>query len=466
MKRRRVVIVGGGITGLTTAYKLLAKGDGFDVTLFEAADRLGGKIRTVRRDGLVLDGGPDAFVTQKPQAIDLCRELGLGDRLIETTPANRRVFIMRAGELIALPEGMVLAIPTRVLPLARSRLFSPLGMGRMGLDLLLPRGGEEDESISSFIGRRLGREALERLAEPLLGGIYAGDPRELSIRATFPQLVELERKHRSLVLGMLRSRKPGRRGPPPSAFMSLRTGVADLVDCLGERIRALGGTVHLSTSVDQVERRETFAVRVSRADASDTVLADSVVLAAPLHVAARLLAPIDARGAEVLAGVPHISTATALLAFRRVDVPGDVDAVGVVLPQREGLRALALTFVTSKWAGRAPDGTVVFRVFLGGHAHPGDASESDDNLICIAQTELRRVLRITAEPTSATVFRFPLSSPQPLVGHGARMRELAARVATHAGLYVGGSAIDGIGIPDCVKQGTTIANAIASAHQS
>jgi len=331
--------------------------------------------------------------------------------------------------------------------------------------LVLPRGGADDETISSFIARRLGREALDRLAEPLLGGIYAGDPSELSVQSTFPQLVELERKHRSLVIGMLRSRKRRQSGPPPSPFMSLTTGVGDLVDALADRIRALGGRIHVKAPVESVSREGTFRVRTPTGEA---IAADSLVLAAPLHVTARLLEPIERQGAEVLASVPHISTATVLLAFRRVDVPGDIAAVGVVLPHREGMRAMALTFVTSKWVGRAPADTVVFRVFLGGYARPDDLRQDDESLVDLARSELKRVLRIAAAPLTSEVFRYPSSSPQPLVGHGAKMRALLTRVATHSGLYVGGSAIDGVGIPDCVKQGSAIAAAILGAckHQS
>jgi oxygen-dependent protoporphyrinogen oxidase len=335
----------------------------------------------------------------------------------------------------------------------------------MGLDLVLPRrAGDRDESIASFMRRRLGDEALDRLAEPLLGGIYAGDPEKLSIQATFPQLVQLERQHRSLVLGMLRSR--GRRaGRPPSPFHSLATGMGDLPDALAKRIGELGGTIRERSRVTSIARSgAAYRVTIDSASGEQAELeADEVVLAAPLGASGELLARVDEGASRILLGVPHVSTATCLLAYARGDVAHPLDAVGAILPKREGSRAMALTFATSKWRGRAPADVAVIRVFLGGYTHEHDAALPDDELVRLARAELLSILGITAAPRVARVFRFPSASPQPLVGHLVRMAELRDRVRAHAGLHVGGSAIDGVGIPDCVRQGADMAARILAA---
>jgi oxygen-dependent protoporphyrinogen oxidase len=467
---RRVVIVGGGITGLTTAYRLLraqrdAGGVPFAVTVLEARSRLGGNIVTERVDGCVLDGGPDAFVAARPEARDLCVDLGLADRLVATTEENRRVYIRHDGTLHPLPEGLVLAIPTRVLPLARSRLFTWHGKARMGLDLALPRRSDAaEESIGHFIRRRLGDEALERLAEPLLGGIYAGDVDALSLTATFPQLAALEKAHGSLIRGALaqraaRSRKPG---PAPSIFQSLRGGMGELVEALSRAVRDAGGTVRTSAEVVAVTHGAggaRFAVRI--AGDPSPMPADDVVLCAPAYVAADALDGLDRELSGVLREVPYVSTATITLGYARSDVPHPLDASGLIIPKGEGRRALAATFVSSKWLGRAPRGTALLRVFAGGHRDPSALDLSDAGLIALARDELAALLGIRATPLVERVFRFDRANAQPALGHPARLQKIRAATERHAGLYLCGAAFEGVGIPDCVKQANAVAKRIA-----
>lgn len=465
-KPLEVVIAGGGITGLATAFRLLERaGDRVRVTVLEADERLGGKIHTERRDGLVFDGGPDAFVTTKPHATQLCRDVGIGDRLLETMPENRRVYVHQRGKTFHLPEGLLLAVPTRFWPLVKSPLFSWPGLARMGLDLVLPpMKGDEDESISSFLGRRLGQEAVDRLGDPLLGGIYAGDPSKLSIRSTFPQLLELEQKHGSLVRGAMamRARAPKRTGPPPSPFHSLRGGMATLPEAVADRVRALGGTIRTRTRIEAIARTEGGAFRVSTTGPGGAaeLLADELVLTTPARVSAELLRPISGRAAEELASIAYVSTATCLMAFPRSAVPHPLDAVGVLFPKTPDRRALALTFVTSKWEGRAPEGTVVMRVFLGGYAQGQVAHLPDDELVAIAREELRELLGITEPPTTYTIFRWLDASPQPWVGHEAKMARMREAVAEVPGLSVAGAVIDGVGIPDCARQAQSVASSI------
>ena len=420
------------------------------------------------RDGLVFDGGPDAFVTTKPHATQLCRDVGIGDRLLETMPENRRVYVHQRGKTFHLPEGLLLAVPTRFWPLVKSPLFSWPGLARMGFDLVLPpKKGDEDESISSFLGRRLGQEAVDRLGDPLLGGIYAGDPSKLSIRSTFPQLLELEQKHGSLVRGALamRARAPKRTGgPPPSPFHSLRGGMATLPEAVADRVRQLGGTILTRTRIEALARTESGGFRISTTgpEGAAELDADQLVLTTPARISAGLLRPISERAAEELASIAYVSTATCLMAFPRSAVPHPLDAVGVLFPKTPDRRALALTFVTSKWEGRAPEGTVVMRVFLGGYAQGQVAHLPDDGLVAIAREELRELLGITEAPSTYTIFRWLDASPQPWVGHEAKMARMREAVAEVPGLSVAGAVIDGVGIPDCARQAESVAASILS----
>ena len=348
MSPHRVVIVGGGITGLTAAYRLLragrdAAGAPFSVTVLEARARLGGNILTERRDGCVLDGGPDAFIAARPQATKLCKELGLGDRLMGTTERNRKVYIRQDGVLHPLPEGLVLAIPTRILPLAASKLFTWPGKLRMGLDLVLPRRRDAgDESIGRFIRRRLGREALERLAEPLLGGIYAGNVDALSLKATFPQLAELERDSKgtsSAAPLAQRAARGARREEraPPSTFQSLAGGMGELTDTLYKAIQS--ARRHGAPHAPRSRRRSStgpdgarlLAVKV-KGDA-EALLADDVVLCAPAYAAADALDGLDRELSGRLREIPYVSTATIVIGYARADVAHPLDALGSDHPQ-------------------------------------------------------------------------------------------------------------------------------------
>ena len=473
MSARRVVVVGGGITGLTVAYRLLtsARGTPPQVTVLEGRARLGGNIQTERQGGFVIDGGPDSFVAAKPQATALCKEIGLGDRLIGTTERNRRVYVPRGGAMHTLPEGLVLAVPSRILPFAKSPLFSWRGKARMALDLVLPRRGPEgDESIGSFVRRRLGREALDVLAEPLLGGIYAGDVETLSVRSTFPQLAELEDKHGSLIRGAVRQRRAKRapEGPAPSPFHSLLGGMGELIDRLAERIERAGGEIRTGVPATRIERIEgeggpRYRVHIGGAEAmGETIEADDVVLTTPAHAAARALEELDPAIAKELRAIPYLSTGTVVLAFARADVPHPLDAVGVVIPKDERRRILAATFISSKWVARAPADTALMRVFVGGHRDPGALTQSDEALVTLAREELGSLLGLRAAPMLSRVFRYEHSNAQPVVGHAERIRHIRTLAARHPGLHFAGAAFEGVGIPDCVRQANEAAAAIAA----
>lgn len=497
---RRVVIVGGGITGLAAAYRLLklaGEAGRVSVTLLEGRPELGGNIRTERTaDGLVIDGGPDAFVITKPQATALCKELGLGERLIGTTAENRKVYILHAGRLHALPEGMVLTVPSRVMPMARTRLLSWRAKARMALDLVLPvrraPSGDDDESIGQFMRRRLGSEVTERIAEPLLGGIFAGDVEALSARSTFPQLVELEERHGSLIKGVLAQRKArsaaasassapsqskdNKNEKAPSAFYSLIGGMGELIETLAAEVSRRGGDIRTSTRVERITEPEgagsksgapgpRFRVHTQHAPDAESapavIEADDLIIALPGYAAAHALRDLDPELTSILRSIPYESTATVFFGFRRHEVPHPLDATGLIIPKTERRRALAATFVTSKWEHRAPPDVALFRVFVGGHRDPRALEQNDESLIRLARDELTALLGVRADPFFIRVFRHERGSAQPVVGHADRMKRARHQVAKHPGLHLAGAAFEGVGIPDCVRQANEVAARIA-----
>jgi oxygen-dependent protoporphyrinogen oxidase len=465
MGERRIVIVGGGITGLTAAHAAMKRasetGQRAVVTVLERSPRFGGNLVTERVDGFLMDGGPDSWVTSKPQATALARELGLGDALIGTNAANRRYYVAWAGRLYPVPEGLVLGVPTRLAPLAQSRLFSWRGKARMAMEPLIPAKrleGDEDESIAEFVERRLGHEAAERLVAPLLSGISSGDASEISIRATFPQLVAMEREHGSLVRGMwaaARSREGGsRQGAEASAFVSLGGGVGELVNALVGRLKAEGVVLRTSAAADGLERRERSDGWTVRMESGEHVDADAVLLAVPAHGAARLVRALEQDLERSLGSIAHGSTATVFLAYRRADVVHPLDGVGFVVPPGPGRAILAGTWVSSKWPGRAPEGHVLLRAFFGGARGEDVLARDDVALAALARDELRALMGLATEPLFSRVFRFEAARPQMRVGHLATMRAVGEQLARAApGVWIAGDGYDGAGIPDCVRQG-------------
>ena len=473
---KRIVVVGGGITGLATAHALAgAAPKNVELVLLEASARLGGNLRTDHQEGFVIDGGPDSWVVSKPHASAFARALGLGAELVPTVEANRRVYIAWNGALHPLPEGLVLAVPTRIEPMVRTHLFSLAGKARMALEPFVQARaweGDEDESISDFITRRLGAECAERLAAPLLGGIFAGDATRISVRAAFPQFVDAERRHGSLIVAMREERAARASasgatdgGKAPSAFVSLRQGMGRLVEAA---VQAVEGRVRIQREqpVTAVEKMRTATGDGYRLllSGGEVLEANAVVVTAPAHQAARLVTPLDAPAGRLLEAIPFVSTATAFYAFRRDDVQHPLDATGFLVPKPLGRRILAVTWVTSKWAGRAPDGHVLMRVFFGGEAGEAILERDDAELLRIGHDELRELMGLTAEPLFGRVYRFHRASPQPLVGHLTRMRALRERLSARLpGLWVAGGGVFGIGVPECVRQGQEVA-AQALAH--
>ncbi len=455
----RVVIVGGGIAGLAAAHRVVEwsreRGRAVDLTLFEAADRLGGTIQTERRDGFLVECGPDSFLSEKPWALALCRRLGVEDRLLRTDDRFRRTFVVFGGRLHPLPDGFQLLAPTRLGPFLASTLFSWPGKLRMALDLVLPRGGDPDESLGAFVRRRLGREALERVAQPLVAGIYTADPDDLALAATMPRFLELERRERSVILAMWRAarRAPGdassSSGPRWSLFVTFADGMEELIRVLATRLPP--GAVRLKERVSGV-MRSGAGWQVATLDGG-AIEADAVILAPEAYQVARMVRYLDPALAHLLEAIPYASSATVTLAYRRADIAHPLDGFGFVVPHVERRPIIACTFSSVKYPGRAPEGHVLLRVFLGGALGEGVLEQSDEHLAATARGQLAELLGARGDPIFARVARYPKAMPQYHVGHLARVEAVEQCVRRHPGLALVGGAYRGVGIADCVRSG-------------
>ena len=475
---KRVVIVGGGISGLATAHslmKLASEGNvPLDCTVVEQARSFGGKIVTNRQDGFVIEGGPDSFLAQKPRILALCDELGLTERLIRTSP-TRGVSVLHRGRLIPLPEGLLLVAPTKLLPFARSPLFSWPGKLRMGLDVVIPpRRSDDDESVADFIRRRLGREALDRLAQPLMAGIHVADPERLSMQAAFPRLVAIERQHGSLIRGLgaravppsPRPDKPDRGNHGGPGFLSLKGGMGELAETLTARLGpalllagrpvAYVGAGRPAPGHPDAHDLPPYGVGLE----DGTVLrADAVVLATPANVSANLVDALSPVLAAALRRIRYVSTATVSLGFRRRDVAWPATDSGFVVPRREGCAITACTWSSSKFDGRAPDGHVLLRAFVGGAEKERLVDLDEQTLVGTVRADLRRVLGIVAEPVVVDVFRWRGAIPQYDVGHLARVAAIERTLTP--GLFLAGAAYHGVGVPDCVATAHETAERVA-----
>jgi oxygen-dependent protoporphyrinogen oxidase len=463
----KLIVVGGGLSGLAAAHRAVElareRGRPLELTLLEGADRLGGTIQTERRDGFLVECGPDSFLSEKPWALALCRRLGVEDRLIGTDDGFRRVFVVFRGRLHPLPDGFQLLAPTRLRPFLASSLFSWPGKLRMACDLLLPRGGSPDESLGAFVRRRLGREALERVAQPLVGGIYTADPDELSLGATMPRFLEMERRERSVILALWRAarRAPdlhaGTSGARWSLFVTFAEGMEELIRLLATRLPP--GAVRLKERAAAVER-DGGGWRVTTAGGA-VFTGDALILSPEAHQVARLLRYVDPGLAHLLEGIPYASSATVTLAYRRADIRHPLDGFGFVVPQVERRPVIAGTFSSVKYPGRAPEGHALLRVFIGGALNESALEGDDEVLVETARAQLGELLGVTGAPRFTRVARYPHAMPQYHVGHAARAAAIDLAVARHAGLRLAGGAYHGVGIADCVRSGEEAAEGVA-----
>lgn len=448
-----VVVAGAGITGLTVAYELTRRGK--SVVVLEASSRAGGLIRTERTDGFTIEAGPDSLLAAKPAGLELVRELGLEQEVMRVrTPG---AFVLREHTLHRLPSPSLLGLPLTWRALAAYDLLPWQARLRMAMEPRVPRReSSDDESVASFFRRRFGPDTVDLIAQPLLGGIHAGDIEQLSMQSLFPRLLELERTQGS-VLGKLQTTAQTPAQPPTSPFASLRGGMGSIVDAL---LRALpSGTVHFDSPVERLERT-TGGWRLSSQGRGWCGRVS--VLAAPAHVAARLLRPLDVGAADLCAGVPYVSTASVALAWPRTSVAHPLDGTGFVVARRHSdVRITAATWVSAKWESRAPDDEALIRVFLGGEHDPDAVNLPDDELVAVVRRDLQAVMGISAPPSLARVFRWRQAGAQHTVGHLQRVERLEQRLRALGDLHVAGSGFRSVGIPDCVGDARRVAAAIA-----
>lgn len=464
---QHVVIIGGGISGLSTAWYLqkAAKENNTPITytLLEKNNRWGGKVLTETVDDVtdlpfVVEAGPDSFLAQKPWALQLARELGLEDELLGTNDTKRNVYVLSKGRPVVLPDGVLMIVPTKFMPFVTSPLISLLGKLRMGLDLFIPaKKGDDDETLGDFIRRRLGKEALDKIAEPLMSGIYNADADRQSMLATFPRFRMIEKQHRSLTLGMLASKRQRAGSQPPagqkkmSAFVSLQTGTEKLIKTLAEQ---LDGDIRLNTGVSNIQKHgEQYQITLHN---DDTIQADAVVLTTPAYITADLLGDVAPQSIEGLKQIRYVSTGTISFAFKTSDIKKPLDGFGVVIPSSENRPINAITISSTKFNKRAPEGYVLMRAFFGGSRSPESMNLSDEDLIATIRQELASILGITAEPLFHRIYRWWNGNPQYDLGHLERVDAIERSLPD--GIYVTGSPYRGVGMPDCVHQSQQTVN--------
>lgn len=444
-----VAVVGGGISGLTAAYELQRAG--IATTLVEASDRLGGVIRTERHDGFIIDAGPDSFLSTKPGGVQLADELGIADRIIDTRPDGGGTFILRNGQLQPLPEGITLLVPTRFRQIIESPLLDLRGKARLLGDWFIPaRKDEADESVATFMTRRVGQQAFERLAEPLLSGIYSGDAWQLGILSTFPRLRAVEREHGGLIRGALAQRKQASNGTRErryTPFVSFESGLEELITSTTKALEA----VDLRLGAEAVDLEETSDGYRLQLASGETVEADAVLIATQARPTATLLDELAPVAAGELRGIPYVSSATVSLAFREADIAGNIHGRGFVIPRAENRFITAITWSSKKFAGRTPEGMALLRGFAGRAGREEDAALPEDQLVERVRSDLAKITGIRAEPLFAKIFRWPKAMPQYLVGHQDRLTRIDNALADHPRIALTGAAYRGVGIPDCIS---------------
>lgn len=465
--RLSVAVVGGGIAGLAAAHRLVELDPTIRLTLYEAGDRLGGVLSNVRRDGYLIERSADMFTSRDPWALDLCRRVGIADELQGTRPENRRAFVVRRGKLLPIPEGFTLMSPAKAWPIITSPIFTPLGKLRMACDYFTrPRQEGADESLESFVVRHFGRETFDRLIQPLIGGIYTADPAKLSMQATLPQFVELERKFGSLIRGMRHTNPKRQRGPhddqPSGAryglFVTPRRGMSSLVEAIAGRLPS--ETVRLNARLERIEQSDSGRWQLSVSGDAAPQSFDALILAVPASLAASLLPGVCGELASLLGQIPYAGCCVAVTAFRREQIAHPCNGSGFVVPIAENRRIIAGSFSSQKFAGRAPDDRILLRIFIGGALQPELADLPDDDIRRLVRQELAELLGASGEPEFCDIVRWQGMMPQYHVGHLDLVAKIEARVASIPGFALAGNAYRGVGIPFCIRSGEQAAESI------
>ncbi len=463
--RHRIAVIGGGIAGVAAAHRAVELAPDASVTLLEAAEQLGGVIGTIRQNGFLIERSADSFITNVPWAIDLCRRIGFADQLIPTAAAHRGAMVVAQGKLRSVPEGFLLMRPQRIWPVMRSPILSLRGKLRLACERFVPaRRDETDESVAAFVRRRLGREAYQRLVQPLVGGIYTADPENLSLAATMPRFADMERRHGSLIRAARADRRSGTTesgglpddaGARYSMFVAPRQGLSSFVQAIAARLPQRG--VRLNTNVNRIEpagnKWRLFCQATESAGQPEQIEVDGVIIATPATVAARLLNNVDPALAAELSGIEYAGCAIVALGYDRSRIRHPLDSFGFVVPAIEQRQILSASFSSLKFPGRAPEGKVLIRVFLGGALQEEMLALDEDQLHAIAHEELQDLLGIDGSPCLSELYRWPRAMPQYHVGHLARLERINERISRLPGLALAGNAYQGVGIPHCVASG-------------
>ncbi|MEX2092703.1 MAG: protoporphyrinogen oxidase [Pirellulales bacterium] len=455
----RAAVIGGGICGLAAAHRLTELLPKAELVLFEAANRLGGVLETVHRDGFLIERSADSFITKYPWATDLCGRIGIADQLLPTDETRRRALVVRNGELLPVPNAFVLMTPNKFWPILTTRVLSWRGKLRLLAEPFMPRrdaSDEGDESVGSFARRRLGREAYERLVQPLLGGIHTADADKLSLAATFPEFMAQEQYHGRLQRGGSKHAESGARY---GLFMAPRDGIGSLVQTLADRLPP--GSVWLNTRVTALERDGTAQWRLELGEGRAESF-DAVIVALPAPAAAKLLATFDRDLSTELAAIEYAGCSIVCVAYRRDQFARPPDGFGFVVPRIEKRPIIAGSFASEKFPGRAPESDVLIRVFIGGALAPELAELPDDELRRIAHQQLAALMRISGQPLWTDIARWPASMPQYHVGHLQRIAQIEGRVAKLRGLELAGNAYHGVGIPQCIHSGESAAERVVA----
>lgn len=458
--RRRVAVIGGGITGLAAANRLTELDPSLEVQLLEAGKRVGGVLETSRKDGFLMESAADGFLTSLDSAINLCTRLGLEDELIAPDESCRQALVLNRGRLLAVPAGFHLMAPGRLWPVLSSPLFSVRGKLRAALEFLLPaRSDDDDESLQSFVCRRFGREVFDNLVQPLVGGIYAGDPGQLGIEATFPRFREMERQHGSLIRAMLHREREGRDcgGARYGQFKTPRGGMGAMVSALAARLPRHSIVLNSPVSAVIPQDKNRWRVEVDGTRSSEV---DGVIIATPAHRAARLIEQVGADSAGKLRDIEYASCAVVSLGYRREQIGHALNGFGFVVPLAERRLIISCSFASVKYSERAPQGCVLLRVFVGGACQSGLLRLSRQELGELAAREVSDVLHIRGEPVVRNVVRQHKAMPQYVVGHRERVARIEAGLQRFRTLALAGSALYGVGVPRCIHSGEAAAEKI------
>ncbi len=471
MSSKKIAIIGGGISGLATAYSLeekaIKEGKSVSITLLEKKNQIGGNILTERVGDFLIEGGPDCFLSEKPWAIELTEKLGISDKLLCTNDDFRKTFVLYKGLLRELPEGVILMIPTRIIPLIKSDLISFTGKLRMAMELFIPKKKSiKDESLSEFVRRRLGEDVLNKIAEPLVAGIHAANPDTMSVRSTFPKFVQMEEEYGSLIKAMLAKKKlmnansQGGKKPKHTMFMALKDGLYEIPETIVKklksteiltnrevlRINKVPSNVILSEAKNLYMKHK-YKLSLENGDNID---ADAVVFASPAYETARILRGLDTSISDILNKIPYVSTATVSLAYKKNSISHLMNGFGFVIPKLENRKIMAATWASRKFSYRSPDDSVLIRCFVGGNHNEGLVFLDDKEMKEMVRDELRDIMGITAEPLFTRIYRWEKAMPQYTIGHDERLSTLNQMLSNHSGIFITGSAYRGIGISGCV----------------